>query len=335
MDHLLLFLHIIIHKHVTTSAKLNATGLRWVAQLSDYQFVIKYRPGKNGNDADGLSRNPISVKEFEQKCTETCSQENLHALMSSTGEVNPCRISVDNLEWVVGDAGKLISRSELVKNQINDGVIGSVYKAVALGVRPNKEEWRKLMNKSRLLMHQFQKFQIKDGLLMRKTYQYNQIVLPEAYHSLVFSELHGKMGHLAADRLEDLARQRFYWPYMRKEIEDFIKKKCSCVVSKKPNNLERAPLVPIEATYPFEMVSIDFLHLDKCKGGFEHVLVVCDHFTRFSQAYDTKTKSSKAAAEKLFNHFILQFGFPKRIHHDKGPEFNSNLFKHLHHFGQY
>ena len=41
-------------------------------------------------------------------------------------------------------------------------------------------------------------------------------------------------------------------------------------------------------------------------------------------------KSSKAAAEKLFNHFILQYGFPKRIHYDKGPEFNSNLFKHLH-----
>ena len=61
-----------------------------------------------------------------------------------------------------------------------------------------------------------------------------------------------------------------------------------------------------------------------------NALVVCDHLTQFSQAYATESKSSKAAAEKLFNEFILQFGFPKRIHHDKGADFNSNLFRHLH-----
>ena len=43
-----------------------------------------------------------------------------------------------------------------------------------------------------------------------------------------------------------------------------------------------APLVPINATYHFEMVSIDFLHLDRAKGGYEYALVVCDHFTRFT-----------------------------------------------------
>ena len=72
------------------------------------------------------------------------------------------------------------------------------------------------------------------------------------------------------------------------------------------------------------------MHLYKCKGGFEYALVVCDHFTRFSQVYATKHKSTKAAANKLFNEFILQYVFPKRIHHDRGAELNSNLFKELH-----
>ena len=32
--------------YVLTSVKLNATGHRWVAELSDFNFTIKYRPGK-------------------------------------------------------------------------------------------------------------------------------------------------------------------------------------------------------------------------------------------------------------------------------------------------
>ena len=96
---------------------------------------------------------------------------------------------------------------------------------------------------------------------------------------------------------------------MAKDIDKFIRKTCSCVVSKKSNKMEKATLVPIKATYPLQIVSIDFLHLDRCEGGYEYVLVVCNHIMQFSQAYATKSKSSKAVAEKLFN----EFGFPKRI----------------------
>ncbi|KAK3088701.1 hypothetical protein FSP39_022540 [Pinctada imbricata] len=44
--------------YVLTSAKLDATGHRWLASLSNYDFKIKYRRGKSNNDADGLSRRP-------------------------------------------------------------------------------------------------------------------------------------------------------------------------------------------------------------------------------------------------------------------------------------
>lgn len=38
--------------YVMSSAKLNATGLIWVAELADYNFTIKYHPGGTNIDAD-------------------------------------------------------------------------------------------------------------------------------------------------------------------------------------------------------------------------------------------------------------------------------------------
>ena len=70
--------------------------------------------------------------------------------------------------------------------------------------------------------------------------------------------------------------------------------------------------------------------VDICKGNFRYALMITDHFTRFCQIYATKHKDSKSAADKLFNQYIMQFGWPERIHHDQGVEFTSDLFDDLH-----
>ena len=320
--------------YVMTSAKLNATGMRWVSQLADFNFTLKYRPGKENADADGLSRNPLSIEELERVCTETCDQTILSEILSGSVASNniPC-LSVDvnllNCPAIPEIQEEPLSKEDLQKAQLSDVTIEPVYNAVMLGSRPSRREWDTLSHKSKQLFHHWKKLSIVDGILIRKTERYTQTVLPELYHHVVYVELHQKMGHLGLERVLDLARRRFFWPNMSSDIDYFIKKKCSCVISKKPNTPERAPLVPIHATHPFEMLSIDYLKVDRCQG-FEYILLVTDHFTRFSQAYATRKNSSRAAADKIFNNFILQYGFPERIHHDMGQEFNSNLFKHLH-----
>ena len=116
---------------------------------------------------------------------------------------------------------------------------------------------------------------------------------------------------------------------MKKDIEDFIQHRCSCLKLKRHNLPTRNPLQPIVTTAPFEIVSIDILHLERSSGGYEYMLLIVDHFTRYCQAYPTRNKSSKTVAEKIYNEFIPPFGFPNKIHHDMGGEFENKLFRKL------
>ena len=61
--------------YILTTAKLNATGRRWVAQLAVCNYSIKYRPGRHNVDADSLSRMPLDMDVFMKQGTEEISQE--------------------------------------------------------------------------------------------------------------------------------------------------------------------------------------------------------------------------------------------------------------------
>ena len=61
---------------------------------------------------------------------------------------------------------------------------------------------------------------------------------------------------------------------------------------------------------------MDYLHLGQCKAGYEYIQEVIDHFSKFAQTFPTKTKSCRAAADSLYNKYILDFSFYKSILND-------------------
>lgn len=67
--------------YATLSAKLNATGHRWLAELADFNFTIKYHPGRSNQVADTLSRMPVNVEEYLNQCTAETSQETIEAII--------------------------------------------------------------------------------------------------------------------------------------------------------------------------------------------------------------------------------------------------------------
>ena len=84
-------------------------------------------------------------------------------------------------------------------------------------------------------MHEWNKLQIEhDGILYRKTNEREQLVLPQKYHRLALKHLHEEMGHVGANRVIELARERFYWPHMAWDIQHYVTKVGERLKRKKP-----------------------------------------------------------------------------------------------------
>ena len=73
--------------YVLTTAKLDATGQRWIASLANYDFKIYYRSGKLNVDADSLSRIPWEM--------ETVRDSPLDPVLLKSTIINP-QVSIKN-----------------------------------------------------------------------------------------------------------------------------------------------------------------------------------------------------------------------------------------------
>ena len=321
--------------YIMDSTKLNSIDERWVSQLSEYNFSIRHRPGAINRDADCLSRLPLDISMYKEKCSKEVGDDAFRAVMAGVDIKGKREESwkVDVNSVTVGEMvekGEVLSVQTIRKDQEEDKCVGELIRLLKCGGRPGEN-----VEKETQLLYRQKKnlFFDTNGVLRRRGGSSgNQLVVPKVRRMLIYTQLHKEMGHLGPDRVFGLAKNRVYWPKMYSDIKKFINEQCNCLSQKKPHIRHEAPLQTISTSAPMEMVAIGYLKLEKTSGGHEYILLIVDHFTRFAQGYPTKSKSTAAAAKHLYGDFVLRFGLPGKILHDQGGEFGSNLFKELEKF---
>ena len=122
---------------------------------------------------------------------------------------------------------------------------------------------------------------------------------------------HDQIGHLGQDRVWELLRDRFYWPGMHMDVASYINSCPRCIRRKTQPDI--APLHNIEATQQLELIHLDYLQIEPSKGNIDNVLILTDHFTRYTQAYPSKTQTTLATAKLLWNQFISIMAFQQKL----------------------
>ena len=92
----------------------------------------------------------------------------------------------------------------------------------------------------------------------------------------------------------------------------------------------KAPLCPIQAYVPLELVHVDFTSIETTMElnqlpSIKNVLVLMDHFTRYTMAFITKDQKAKTITHILYDRFISVFGVPAKLLSDHGANFTSTL----------
>lgn len=181
------------------------------------------------------------------------------------------------------------------------------------------------------LLRELNKLVLIESILYRKRQDNehisHQLVLPDELRSTVLQSLHDDMGHMGFERTLDLARTRFYWPKMAADVEHKIRTCGRCIRRKALP--EKASLVNIQTSRPLELICMDFLSLEPDTSNTKDILVLTDHFTKFSLAFPTPNQKARTVAKCLWENFIVYYGIPERIHTDQGPDFESKLIKEL------
>ena len=213
-----------------SSAKLGATEQCWAAQLSSFDFELKYRSGRSNKNADALSRqHPPGVQDLESLLPATSlpkpSQQALQFPRSAASQATMVALP----QHTPSDIGIL---------QRIDPVIREILVFWEQKRRPNQEERKRLTQSALALLRQWDRLVERDRVLYRQVFRPDgaeavlQVLLPAGLKEEVLTEVHQRHGHQGVEPNLELLRQRCNWPGMSSVVAHCCQNCERCQVAK-------------------------------------------------------------------------------------------------------
>ncbi|GFY29459.1 retrovirus-related Pol polyprotein from transposon 412 [Trichonephila clavipes] len=275
--------------------------IRWALKLSEFKIEREHRLGIQNVVVDVLSKNPVDNADGSQ------------------------------ISCVALRALALNSREQLIREHREDPELGHIYLYLE---NPDEgsvnatvcEGWS-------------QDFKLIDGLLFYAKYCTMlgelRVHISQSLRKAIMQEFHDLplAGHLRKRKTYLKLRDTCYFLYMRKYIFKYVSTCDRCQTFNYKNAIPAGRLIPIVSNYPNEIVTLDLLdpYPASRPERYRFILVITDHFFKWSELIPLRKASAQAIANALFENYISRYGAPICLISDDGPEFISDVFEHLSH----
>ncbi|QRW20479.1 Retrotransposable element Tf2 protein [Rhizoctonia solani] len=275
----------------------NCRHAQWRTFLSNFNFEIHYRPGKQSGKPDALSRRSDYTDEprkpevmLPAEVFANTSEEELDIVTEIRSRLREDPSLDQIIQFLTEDA---------------DNAPPSIRKAY------RDYDWEEdlLWYRGKLVVPDFEP--LKDRLL-------------KEFHDSPLA------GHPGQQRTLELLSQNYWWPGMKSSAKEWVECCPTCQANQRAHN-PVISLKPLEVPpFPFHTISYNFITGFPRSNGHDAILVVIDSFSKFGHFIPTSKKvTAKGLADLFVSHVWKLHGLPIKTILDRGTTFTGKFLRAL------
>ncbi|CCO35166.1 Retrotransposable element Tf2 155 kDa protein type 1 [Rhizoctonia solani AG-1 IB] len=280
------------------SRTFNCRHARWHLLLSDFNFRIMYRPGKQSGKPDALSRRS------DRANIPPDSQSMLpQSVFANIATVIPER----EIQRQIEASLHLDESLDEILSHLQDE--SKAPPSVKRGFKDYEMEAGLLFYQGCIL--------VPDVGTLRKD-------LLQIFHDSPLA------GHPGRQRTLELLSRSYYWLGIRADVYIHVDSCETCQRIKLPKN-KVLPLQPVEIpSRPWQHISYDMITDLPKDGGSDCVLMIVDSFTKYGIMIECSKKTKAPDLVELFlQHVWSAYGMPEKTISDRGTVFNNKFLRAL------
>ena len=304
-----------------TQKDLSRRQARWMEELSIYDCKFVYVKGSDNSVADALSRYPqtlvSSCSDAESSASHpyhTSSSSHFNILLHPSPSSSP-------LATIAALVDANVQKRVHSAASIDDKFLNDILNGYT------SDPWcQKLLSASKGMPE----LSIKDGLWFLG----NRLIVPGGCGARehIFKLTHDTLGHFGFFKSYENIRHSYFWPGMRKDLEEgYIPSCAECLRNKSSTSKPSGPLHPLPIPDErCESVSMDFIGPLPPDNGFDYILTITDRLNSDVRIIPTKsTLTAEELAITFFDSWYCENGLPLNIISDRDKLFISKFWRHL------
>jgi len=148
-------------------------------------------------------------------------------------------------------------------------------------------------------------------------------------HTTAYAELISQVQKLK-DRLH---RLEYYWPTMIADVIQYARRYKACQIHIDFKHHPSELLHPTIASCLLEVWGIDVIGSINPSSikGHQFILAITNYFSKWAEDIPLVEVKTSNVVNFIKHHVIHRFGVPRRIIHDNGPQFTSQVFYRFYH----